>query len=248
MDHGLETMFLNLSPQNKNPKGPIQWQIRTHWGRKRITTMILLAKAPPEREFPGGFQLWLLSTLGSSVNVSTSNPCSWAKLGDKWALPKHCPKSQKEKVGRAHLTDFSERSPTQVSMEKYLHKVSLWLPKTKKRRKRNRCFLSVEDTTARSISLTSKYWGAWGLSPRTPSLSSLTLLVMPSLSGFKISKLGWQLLNTYLQPRPFTWTPDPCVQLPLNLSLRTSSRYRKLLTSLIHLLNRIARFRNEATR
>lgn len=137
MDHGLETMFLNLSPQNKNPKGPIQWQIRTHWGRKTITTMILLAKAPPEREFPGGFQLWLLSTLGSSMNVSTSNPCSWAELGDKWALPKHCPKSQKEKVGRAYLTDFSERSPTQVSMEKYLHKVSLWLPKTKKRRKRN---------------------------------------------------------------------------------------------------------------
>lgn len=72
----------------------------------------------------------------------------------KRALPKHCPKPQKEKMHRTHVTDLSERPPTRGSMDKYLHKISLWLPTPpKKIRKRNRCFPSIEDIIARGTNL-----------------------------------------------------------------------------------------------
>ena len=72
--------------------------------------MILLAKASLEREVSRG--------------------------RNKRALPKHCPKPQKEKMSRVHVTDLSKRSPTQGSMDKYLHKISLWLPPRKNKEKK----------------------------------------------------------------------------------------------------------------
>lgn len=40
-----------------------------------------------------------------------------------------------EGEGEQDSSDYSERVPTQVSMAKYLHKVSLWLPKNIRKNK-----------------------------------------------------------------------------------------------------------------